>query len=243
MTQPNRAPKLYVTSEFLEEARDEGVTGATAHASAHDLMNRASQGRLRGLSVSRLLLHTSTKIDDVKLKVYRVVPHESGVTQFEASNRPGTHPHAFIESGMPEVHALVVPVKEFEPMAAAWSLHNAAARYADELGLPAAGEEELRAPTEGFGVAGLDQALDFGLQMLGGMISRAQPEDRRESPESLAAKLREGINPTLGRGVDAIRAVQGLPNDPNAAVPQPAMTPNEMAQFVEQRPPIVFHEK
>jgi len=241
MIQPNRAPRLYVTSEFLEKAHDEQITGATAHTSAHEVMQRASQGRLRGLSVSRLLLHTSANVEDQRLKVFRVVPHESTAGKFEVSTRPATHPQAFVEDGLPEVHSLIVPVKEFDTTAAAWSLHNAAARYGEELGLPRAGEREMRPPTEGFGIAGLDQVLDFGLHTLGRIVSNAQPEDKRESPESLADQLRAGINPILGRGVDAVRAVQDLPDDPNAVTQSP-LTPAEMAELVAKDPPLVFHE-
>jgi|GEM_PF-2101688 len=242
MTQPNRPPKLYITSTLLEEARDEGITGATAYNTAHEVINRGSEGRLRGLSVSRLVLHNAGDIDNERLTVFRVNTYEN-VPRFETSPKPGIHPQAFIEEGKPEAHTLVVPIKEFVTTTTAWSLHHAAARYANELGLPAAGEEEMRAPTEGFGIPALDQGLDTVLHLFGGIVSRAMPAERRESAESLAAELREGINPILGRGVEAIKAVNNLPDDPNAAAPQPAMTPAEMAKLIMQQPPIVFHEE
>ncbi len=241
MTQPNRTPRLYITSELLEKARDERVTGATAHNSARELIDRASQDRLRGLSVSRLVLHTSGNVEDRGLKVYRVNTYEN-VPRFETSTRPATHPRDFLGDGLPEVHSLLVPVKEFDSTATAWSLHDAAARYADKLGLPAVGEPELRVPTEGFGHKGLDQTLDFALQGLGGITSRAQPEDRRESPESLSEELGNLLKPYIGRAADVFQAIQALPDNPNAAVAAQFM-PNEMAPFVEQTPPIVFHQK
>jgi hypothetical protein len=239
MTNPNiaRPPKLYITPELVNEARDEHIRGIIPNGpNIKEVVARGSQGVLRGVPIRQLILHSSADVSGSGLTVFRVNEYAPEAGLLEVTDQPGIHPKDLIARGLPEIHTLVVPIKDFDELAAAWALHRAAGEYGQTLDSSAPGAQELRAPTELFGVTGLDVALRTGLSLLGGIISRAQPPERRETPEALADQLEKGIGPIIGRGVDAISAVQGLPAQP----PLKPMEPDEMDRFVQQTPPLAF---
>jgi hypothetical protein len=197
------------------------------------VIEHGSGGAMRGRPVGQLILHESSDISEVDMGVYRIGPQTPDQSRLPILRETKIQPTRLIQDALPEVHTLVVPIKAFDALSALRGLHSAAAAYAKNL--PQL-EEELRVPTDMFGVPGLDKPAANIAHLLGGMISRAQPAERRERPEDLAGQLLDGIGPIIGRGMEAIRAVQDLPVQP----PQQPMTPDQMAAFAEQTPPFIF---
>lgn len=229
------APKLFITGELMTEALTSQVRAIVPDgASIKKVIEHGSGGAMRGRPVGQLILHESNDISAVDMSAYRIGPQTPEQPRIPVLREAKTHPTRLIQDALPEVHTLVVPIKAFDALSALRGLHGAAAAYAQNL--PQLEEEELRVPDSMFGVPGLDKVVGGVAYLFGGIVSRAQPEERRERPEDLANQLIEGIGPIVGRGVEAIRAVQGLPDQP----PLRPMSPDEMAAFAEQTPPFTF---
>jgi hypothetical protein len=228
-----RSPRLFITSDLLTQARDEQVHSITPHAaSIRTVVERGSAGALRGLPVRQLILHGSDDVSQEGLRAYRILPGESPQDSLRI-NGVAEHPQGLIDRVLPDVHSLVVPVLDFDELTVALALHRAAGVYGQQLS--AEGSEE-QAPDKLTGVQGIDSAIRFGTLTLGSLISKAQPAEGREAPESLAEQLLQGIGPIISRGFEAVQAVQGLPADG----PILPMSASEMQTLVEQTPPLAF---